>query len=368
MARVKSLHPCPHCGKEMHAGAMVRHAPMCIKNPVVFARCRSALTNPLDGERGITLAQYNALRATDDSLPERTTLKNMTGRVLWCDVLAAFGLLSPNEKNPCPHCGKEYLYSVLVDHVAGCKAARPKVPKQPKPVKLAPPKQPKPRTPKSPTACPQCGIRTGKLSLHVCPESPAIAAWLAQNLPNPSRPGYIIVQTDYDAIEHKPLWASALKRAYGSWAGLARRYGLQCQPSRGSTPGMKTGGIPGMDPASRVELHRLADLLHGGDFGPSFSEYSVHAEDAPLTASGLEKRFGTWGAVLAAADLRHGSRSEYHHAANARRKAHQRPQNERRGRGSFDRGDEPISRDFTGIPVLPNPRMLSSGGVAWTVR
>lgn len=218
-------------------------------------------------------------------------------------------------------------------------------------------------------ACPTCGRAMAHLSLHVCPETPAIVAWLTEHLPHPTRTGYILPQYEYDATPDKPLDSTALKRAYGSWAGLAQRYGLQCPTARGGkSPGAATGGVVGLDPVSRAELHRLADLLHGGDFGPSFSEFAVYAEDVPLTASGLEKRFGGWGAVLAAADLRHGSRSEYHHAANGRRKAHQRPQNERRGRGSFDRGDEPISRDFTGIPVFPNPRTLPTGGLVWTVR
>jgi hypothetical protein len=321
--RTEPALPCPHCGREMRVGILRIHAPLCIQDPAVFARYRDVLTAAPGGITGITCGRYIELSTADKTLPTVNTLRNLTGVVPWGEVLAVFGLLPPavNQRPP----------SALV-------------------------------------VCPQCGIRTGKLGLHVCPEEPTIVAWMARNLPNPSRPDYIIVQTDYDAIEHKPLGASALKRVYGSWAGLARRYGMKCQPSRGSAPGMKTGGVVGMDPVSRAELHRLADLLHAGDFGPSFSEFAVHAEDAPLTASGLERRFGTWGAVLAAADLRHGSRSEYHHAANSRRKTHQRPQNERRGRGSFDRGDEPISRDFTGIPVFPNPRTLPTGGVAWTVR
>lgn len=213
--------------------------------------------------------------------------------------------------------------------------------------------------------CPTCSRAMVHLSLHVCPEQPAIVARLKQVLPHPTRPGYILPQNEYDAMSDNPLGSPALKRAYGSWSGLAVRYGLQCPPMiSGKSPGAATNGVVGMDPASRAELHRLTDLLHDGDFGPSFSEFAVYAEDAPLKASGLEKRFGTWGAVLAAAGLRHGTRSEYVRAANARRVMHQGQTT----RGSLDRGDEPISRDYTGIPVLPNPRLLPSGGVAWTVR
>lgn len=215
-------------------------------------------------------------------------------------------------------------------------------------------------------ACPTCHRTMVHLALHVCPEQPAIITWLTANLPHPTRPGYILPQNEYEAMVYKPLESSTLKRAYGSWAGLARRYGLQCPPARsGKAPAAATNGVAGMDPASRAELHRLADLLHAGAFGPSFSEYAVYASDAPIGPSGLEKRFGTWGAVLAAAGLRHGTRSEYHRAANGRRRAQTANQNER---SSLDRGDEPISRERVGIPVLPTPRALPSGGVAWTVR
>ena len=214
--------------------------------------------------------------------------------------------------------------------------------------------------------CPTCSRAMVHLSLRVCPEQPTIVAWLTQHLPHPTRAGYIVPMNEYDTIPDKPLDSSALKRAYSSWAGLAARYGLQCPGANGGkAPGAATGGVTGMDPASRAELHRLADLLHGGEFGPSNSEYAMYAENVPLTAWGIEKRFGTWGGVLAAADLRHGTRSEYINAAHARRKAHQAPQNARR---SLDRGDEPISREYVGIPVMPTPRQLPSGGVAWTVR
>ena len=213
--------------------------------------------------------------------------------------------------------------------------------------------------------CPTCSRAMVHLSLHVCPEQPSIVAWLTQALPHPTRLGYIVPQYVYDIMPDKPLDASALKRVYGSWAGVAQRYGLQCPVARGGkAPGAATGGVAGLDDVSRAELYRLADMLHDGEFGPSNNEYVMYAENVPLTAWGLEKRFGTWGGVLAAAGLRHGTRSEYINAAHARRKAHQ-AQN---ARGTLDRGDEPISREYVGIPVMPTPRQLPSGGVAWTVR
>ena len=213
--------------------------------------------------------------------------------------------------------------------------------------------------------CPTCSRAMVHLSLHVCPEQPSIVAWLAAHLPHPTRPGCILPCNEFEMLDNQPIGAPALKRAYGSWAALAKRYGLQCPTARGGKgAGAATGGVTGMGPASRAELYRLADLLHGGAFGPSYSEYCVYAERVPLTADGLQKRFGTWANVLTAAGLRQGARGEYHRAAHARRKANHN-QNERR---SLERNDEPISRDYTGIPVFPNPRQLPTGGVAWTVR
>ncbi len=220
------------------------------------------------------------------------------------------------------------------------------------------PAQRKPRPPKKPTTCQRCGLTRHNMYRHVCPEDPAIVAWLAAHLPDPRDPERIISSFEYQKIDNPPISYNAIGTAYGSWVGLAARYGLKLRRPQ-------PGEAPELDTASRNELHRLADVLHGGAFGPSFSEHVMYAENAPLLASGLEKRFGGWRNVLEAAGLRHGTRSEYYCAANARRRANQVPQNARR---SLDRGDEPISREYTGIPVMPEPRRLASGGVAWTVR
>ncbi len=217
------------------------------------------------------------------------------------------------------------------------------------------------------SACPQCQRSMAHGTLHNCPEDVATVAWLTQNLPDPRNPAYIVPQAEFDAMEDCPVSSRLLKKTYGSWRGTAQRFGLQCREgSKGTPAGRSTGGITGVDPTSRAELHRLAQLLHGGRIGPSFSEYRLYAENVSVTNVGLAHRFGnSWPAVLAAAGLPYGTMSDYKLAANARRKQMQQPQNMR---NSLDRGDEPISRDYTGIPVLPNPRQLASGGIAWTVR
>ena len=215
--------------------------------------------------------------------------------------------------------------------------------------------------------CPLCKRGYSHLAQHICPEEPVISAWLAENLPSQTRPGYIITLREYEAIEGPMVGAPVLKRVYGSWEGTAARFGLKCPPAKGGRRAAmaKRGDLGGIDPASMAELHRLANELHAGGFGPSRSEYLRFASSAALTAYALEHRFGgSWRAVLTAAGLRIGDRGEYHHAAMDRRAAHQLNQNERRG---LDRGDEPY-REFVGVPVFPNPRRLPSGGLAWQVR
>ena len=223
------------------------------------------------------------------------------------------------------------------------------------------------RSPMKDKACPLCKQTFRQLAHHVCPEEPVIAAWLAENLPSTTRPGYIVTLRDYEAIEQPMIGAPGLKRVYGSWEGTAARFGLKCPPAKGGRKAamVARGDTGGIDPASMAELHRLANELHSGTFGPSRSEYLRFASSAALTAYALEHRFeGSWRGVLTAAGLRIGSRGEYHHAAMDRRATHQANQNERRG---LDRGDEPY-REFVGVPVFDTQRRLPSGGVAWQVR
>lgn len=224
------------------------------------------------------------------------------------------------------------------------------------------------RSPMKQETCPLCKRVYRQLVQHICPEELVIATWLAENLPSKERPGYIVTLREYEAIERPMVGAPVLKRVYGSWEGTAAHFGLKCPPAKGGRKAamQKRGDPGGIDPASMAELHRLAQELHAGSFGPSRSEYIRFAATTIPTAYGLEKRFGgSWRAVLTAAGLRIGSRGEYHHAAMDRRAAHQPNQNERSG---LDRGDDAADREFAGVPVFPNPRRLASGGVAWMVR
>lgn len=353
MASFTDLHPCPHCGKQMHNGAMARHEPMCIKNPAVYALCRSALASLSDKQRGITLTHYRALSAIDNSLPARTTLQNMTECGPWNDVLAAFGLLPPDEKQPCPHCGKEYLYSAIADHTATCKAARPKAPAV---TKVTPPPLPRkerkpinvfvtrPAPPKPPVACPVCNMQPIDPLRHQCPEDPGVLAWLAATLPDPADPERIITCAEYKALPERAIGTTTLTRYYGTWPALAARFGLECRARR--------TGPPELPPAVRAVLHRLADELHDGEYGPSISEYQVYADQPVRKAHVLRDAFGSWNAVLAAAGLQPGTRSQYYLAAHERRRVHVAAQGAvQRTAARFERGDEPISRETVGLFV-----------------
>lgn len=368
MASFTDLHPCPHCGKQMHNGAMARHEPMCFKNPAVYALCRSALASPSDRQRGITLTHYRALSAIDNSLPARTTLQNMTGCGPWNDVLAAFGLLPPDEKQSCPHCGKEYLYSAIAEHVATCKAARQKAPA----AKVAPPPVPhkerkpinifvtRPVSPKAPVVCPVCDMQPIDPRRHVCPEDPVILAWLAATLPDPADPERIITVAEYKALPERAIGTTTLTRYYGTWPALAKRFGLECRARR--------TGSPELTPAVRAVLHRLAEELHGSEYGPSISEYQVYAGAPVRKAHVLRDAFGSWNAVLAAAGLQPGTRSQYYLAAHERRKAHVATQGAPAPVASrYERNDEPISREQVGLPVA-SMRRLPNGGTAWMIR
>lgn len=209
--------------------------------------------------------------------------------------------------------------------------------------------------------CPHCRRTFARIDLHtVCVKEPAIHAWLAQNLPDPDAPRYILPAYKFDLL-NPPVSRGPLDDCYGTWRNLAAAFGLLMRTRERGERVME------LDPDVAAELRRLADELHGGAFGPSTSEYDMYRSPGAIMTHGLQHRHGAWADVLALAGLRVGTMSEYQRASFVRRKAHQANQNER-GCASLERGDEPISREYNGLPVFPNPRQLPSGGVAWTVR
>jgi hypothetical protein len=288
-----------------------------------------------------------------------------------------FGLEPPPveaRRSQCLHCGKFVSGGdALLDHLQDClrqkmeaqaqAKAAPKPERKPrKPMNIFVPR--KPRTVPPPTTCPQCNMQRINMARHVCPEDPAVVAWLAEHLPDPDDPERIISYDMYMQLPDRPISGAALNR-YISWTDLAARFGLKQREERR----VAEDGTPQLDPAERAELHRLAQELHGGAFGPSHGEYGIYARDMPRKETGLAKAFGGWAKVLAAAGLPAGTMGDYIRAANARRKAHEAAQ-ERRGKvaGKYERGDEPISRETVGLPVLDKPRQLPGGGVAWMIR
>ena len=216
-----------------------------------------------------------------------------------------------------------------------------------------------PPTPKH--ACPTCGRVFARPDLHrVCPQAPDVRTWLEENLPDAADARYIIPINDFEKL-NPPISRAPMLAQYGSWRAVAAAFGLRNRTAeRGAV-------IDGLDPEVAADLQRLARELHGGEFGPSTSEYDDNRSCA-ITTHGLKHRHGTWSDVLALAGLRAGGMGDYINAANARRKTHQATRPRQNERHSLERGDEPVSREYTGIPVLPEPRPLASGGVAWMIR
>lgn len=371
MGKLDPLLPCPHCGNAMRAGSLKRHEPLCVKNPATFARYHDVLTAAPGSNRGITCGRYVELSTADKSLPMVITLRRLTGKKNWDDVLAVFGLRPPlkeQQRSQCPHCGVFVAAANMEAHKGTCKALQPKaepppkLPKERKVYTFKPETQRKPRTKPEPQICPHCNAQRLDMSKHICPEDPAVVAWLEQVLPDPQRPGCIITCAMFKEITPKAIGAGALTEAYDSWGELAARYGLRLRTGRADAASK-------LDAASIAELHRLAQELHGGEFGPSLSEYQMYAINGIYTAAGLAKMFGQrWAAVLESAGLRNGTRSEYTRAAQVRRKAHEAAQGQRAIVASkYERGDEPISREQVGLPVA-SVRRLPSGGTAMMIR
>lgn len=370
MGKTDPLLPCPHCGKEMRAGSLTRHAPICVKNPAAFARYCEVLAAAPGSKQGIICGRYVQLSSADKTLPTVITLRRLAGAAKWDDVLAVFGLEPPaaeERRTQCMHCGKFVSGAAMADHLQEClqkiidareaaKAAKAAAPrKQRKPINIFAPR--KPRTPKPPTTCPACGMQRIHMHCHVCPEDPEIVAWLAAHLPDPDDPSLIITYRTYKEIKPAAISVASISRAYGNWEGLAARYGLKLR-SQCRAP----NDAPQLDQASLAELHRLAIELHAGEYGPSHGEYTMHVAGKARPAEGLKKMFGTWKAVIEAAGLRHGSHSYYVRAANTRRRAHEAARGPQGPVASlYERDDEPVSRVAVGLPVTSaqKPRIIS---------
>ena len=352
MASFTDLHPCPHCGSEMRAGSLKRHAPLCIKNAAAFARYCEVLTSAPGSKQGITCGHYVQLSSADKTLPTVITLRRLAGSARWDGVLAVFGLEPPpaeQQRSQCAHCGKFVGAASMAGHLQDCKALQPKAPPPPKP-----PRKPmnillprKPRTVPPPQTCPQCGVQRISMIRHVCPEDPAVVAWLTRVLPDPVDPGRMITCREYRDLPDKAIAQNIIDKAYGSCRGLAARYGLEVRVQRRTIDGK-----PQLDAPSLAELHRLAAELHNDGHGPSHGEYTIYATGPAMGTAGLKKLFGTWAAVLEAAGLRHGSHSYYIFAANARRKAHEAARGPRGPVASkYERGDEAVPREQQGLFV-----------------
>ena len=371
MNKHEPLRPCPHCGSKMRVGSLTRHEPICVHNPAAAARYRAVLATTPGSDYGITCGRYVELSTADKTLPTVITMRRLVGVSRWDDVLAAFGLQPPPAEQRavfCPHCGKFTAAAKLAEHVQECQqqqaarqAAKPKPEPKPRKVYTFKPETVRNRTKPAMQICPHCQMERRNLGRHTCPEAPDVLAWLAANLPDPDYPGCIITVAKYKALPYRAISLTTLEAAYDSWGELAERFGLK----------LRTGApVPGskLDAASIAELHRLAQELHGGAFGPSLSEYQMHAVNGTYKAAGLAKMYGQrWGDVLRAAGLRVGTRSEYCTSAFARRKAHEaaRAGIVRRVASKYERDDEPIPREQRGLVAYDTHPARGGGTGHW---
>jgi RNA polymerase sigma-70 factor (ECF subfamily) len=194
----------------MRAGSLKRHAPICIKNPTAFARYCEVLASAPGSKQGITCGHYVQLSTADKTLPTVITLRRLAGSARWEGVLAVFGLEPPaaeQQRSQCAHCGKFVGAASMAGHLQECKALQPKAPPPPKPPRkpmnvLVPRKQ---RTVPPPQTCPQCGVQRINMERHVCPEDPAVVAWLTRVLPDPADPGRMITCREYRELPDKAI-------------------------------------------------------------------------------------------------------------------------------------------------------------------
>ena len=131
MNRIEPLRPCPHCGSEMRAGSLKRHAPICVKNPAAYARYCEVLASAPGSKTGITCGRYVELSTADKTLPTVITLRRLAGAVTWDAVLTVFGLEPPPQEqkhSQCPHCGKFVGGANMAAHAQECqqRSAEPK--------------------------------------------------------------------------------------------------------------------------------------------------------------------------------------------------------------------------------------------------
>lgn len=204
-------------------------------------------------------------------------------------------------------------------------------------------------------ACPQCNRSMAHGTLHICPEDAATVAWLAQHLPDPDNPAYIVTQAEFDAMEDSPVSSRLLKKTYGSWRGAAHRYGLQCRDgSKGAPVGVVFAIAEKSEPTQVARINcPYCDIITTNSHPPrcpdnpavhariaamladpkkpgraiSSTRYGLAAKGAKLPAElTLKKHYGSWLEVVTAFGLTIATTGR----ATGRKPRQSRAQSERR--------------------------------------
>lgn len=171
--------------------------------------------------------------------------------------------------------------------------------------------------------CPHCGREMGafrqETHLGACPKRPKIMARLAEILPEADNPGVIIAYNKYkvmrDADPELPSWTIMLA-TWGEWSSVAHAFGLVTWDEF-----EQRKGEAALLPATVAELQRLSNDLYDGKIGPNYTDYmeGVDPASGAQRVKTLVAKMGDWGNVLAAAGLKHESKTYYWHARVMRR-------------------------------------------------
>ena len=156
--------------------------------------------------------------------------------------------------------------------------------------------------------CEYCGreMRDSNIDMHqsACLHNPDVRAtvWatlhaLAEGPFLPSRNTYNAESAQTEGLPHATTIVEGLGLTI--WDDLAPLVGLRPRSER--------------DPYQIEELHRIAQEIHDGRYGPSQVEWEVYRGPATYRGQHLPRVFGvaTWGDLLAFASLEYGTKSYY---------------------------------------------------------
>lgn len=156
--------------------------------------------------------------------------------------------------------------------------------------------------------CEYCGreMRDSNIDLHqsVCIHNPDVRAVVFAALHSLAEGPFLPSRNTYNAEARR---AEGLPQAATITGGLGLTTWDDLAPIVGLRPRSER------DQYQIEELHRIAQEIHDGRYGPSQVEWEVHRGPATYRGQHLPRVFGvsTWGDLLAFAGLAYGTKSYY---------------------------------------------------------